>query len=68
MQLRSGDRLAGDVFVNAAGPWAADIAALCHIDLPVRARRRTVYVFSCRTPLPAPVPLVADPSGFWFLS
>jgi glycine/D-amino acid oxidase-like deaminating enzyme len=66
VSLRSGEVLTGDVFVNAAGPWAAPIAASCDIDLPVRARRRTVHVFSCRTALPEPVPLVADPAGFWF--
>ena len=31
----------------------------------MHARRRTVFVFSCPTPLPD-CPLVIDPSGFWF--
>jgi glycine/D-amino acid oxidase-like deaminating enzyme len=66
VRLASGDRLAGDLFVNAAGPWAARVAGFAAIDLPVRARRRVVHVFSCRTPLPGRPPLVADPSGLWF--
>jgi glycine/D-amino acid oxidase-like deaminating enzyme len=34
------------------------------VDLPVFARRRTVYVIACRTPM-ASFPLLIDPSGFW---
>ena len=51
--------------VNAAGPWARRLAADAGIDLPVRARRRTVFVLSCPTKLER-CPLVIDPSGFWF--
>ena len=51
--------------VNAAGPWARALAAAAGIDLPVHARRRTVFVLSCPAPLPG-CPLVIDPSGFWF--
>ena len=51
--------------VNAAGPWARRLAAEAGIDLPVRARRRTVFVLSCPGKLER-CPLVVDPSGFWF--
>ncbi len=63
--LADGSRVACDVVVNAAGPWAAAVAALLDVDLPVRARRRCVFVFACREPLPR-CPLVIDPSGLWF--
>jgi FAD-dependent oxidoreductase domain-containing protein 1 len=63
--LADGSRLPCDVAVNAAGPWAAAVAAMLGIDLPVRARRRTVFVFACRTPLPG-CPLVIDTSGVYF--
>jgi len=33
--------------VNAAGPWARSVAKLAGVELPVAARRRTVYVISC---------------------
>jgi FAD-dependent oxidoreductase domain-containing protein 1 len=62
-----GQRLAADAFVNAAGPWAASVAALAGIALPVHARRRTVFAFHCPTRLPR-TPLVVDPSGIWFRS
>jgi FAD-dependent oxidoreductase domain-containing protein 1 len=50
--------------VNAAGPWAARVAAMAGIDLPVRARARSVFVLACPESLPG-CPLVIDPSGFW---
>jgi len=65
LRLSDGARLAGDVFVDAAGPWAAAVARWAGVDLPVRARRRCVFVFACATPLPR-CPLVIDPTGLWF--
>jgi glycine/D-amino acid oxidase-like deaminating enzyme len=63
--LDDGMRIAGDVFVNAAGPWAAEVARWAGFDLPVHARRRSVFVFACPTALPG-CPLVIDPTGLWF--
>ena len=63
--LRDGSRIPCDVAVNAAGPWAASIAAMLDVDLPVRARRRTIFVFSCRDTL-RDCPLVIDSSGVYF--
>jgi FAD-dependent oxidoreductase domain-containing protein 1 len=62
--LADGSRLHCSHAVNAAGPWARHIAALAGVDLPVFARRRTVYVISCPTPM-SPFPLLIDPTGFW---
>jgi glycine/D-amino acid oxidase-like deaminating enzyme len=59
-----GARMACTHVVNAAGPWARRVAALAGVDLPVFARRRTVYVISCPTAM-TPFPLLIDPSGFW---
>src|SRR5262249_56136129 len=50
--------------VNAAGPWARSIAQLAGVNLPVAARKRTVYVISCPRKM-EPFPLLIDPSGFW---
>ena len=65
IELADGSRVPCGHAVNAAGPWARTIAAAAGIELPVHARRRTVFVLSCPTPLPG-CPLVIDPSGFWF--
>lgn len=62
--LASGERLACAHVINAAGPWAARVAAMADLELPVRARRRSVFVVACRTALPD-CPLLIDPSGVW---
>jgi glycine/D-amino acid oxidase-like deaminating enzyme len=59
-----GSRIACTHVVNAAGPWARRVAAMVGVDLPVFARRRTVYVISCPTAM-NPFPLLIDPTGFW---
>ncbi|MGL4574596.1 MAG: NAD(P)/FAD-dependent oxidoreductase [Burkholderiaceae bacterium] len=63
--LADGTQIAADVFVNAAGPWAGKVAAMAGIDLPVSARRRTVFAVSSPAQLPG-CPMVIDPSGLWF--
>ncbi len=65
VRLADGVVLGCDVAVNAAGPWSARVAGFLGIDLPVRARKRMVYVLSCHASLPD-CPLVIDPSGVWF--
>ena len=65
VRLASGRLIAAGTVVNAAGPWARQVAAMAGIDLPVEARRRCVFVFDARTELPG-CPLVVDTSGIWF--
>ncbi len=62
--LGDGTRLPCGAVVNAAGPWARKVAALAGVDLPVHARRRTVFVIACRQHL-GRFPLLIDPTGFW---
>lgn len=66
LAVRTGDQacVGGDVFVNAAGPWAGKLAALFGVQLPVEARRRSVFAFICPEP-PRPCPLLIDTSGVW---
>ncbi len=45
--LADGSRVECGRLIDAAGPWARSIARLAGVDLPVFARRRTVYVISC---------------------
>jgi len=63
--LGSGARLSCRWLVNAAGTHSRAIAACAGIDLPVFARKRSVFVFTCARP-PAQCPMVIDPSGLWF--
>lgn len=63
--LADGSRVRCGAVVDAAGPWAARVARMAGVDLPVEARRRTVYAFGA-APLPPDCPLVVDTSGLWF--
>jgi FAD-dependent oxidoreductase domain-containing protein 1 len=63
--LKSGGRLDARIIVNAAGPWAGQVAALAGIALPVEPRRRSVFVFDAREK-PAQTPLTIDSNGVWF--
>jgi len=62
--LSDGARIACSHVVNAAGPWARRVAAMAGVELPVFARRRTVYVIACPAKM-HPFPLLIDPTGFW---
>jgi len=64
-RLADGGRLACTHFINAAGTHSRDIAAMIGLDLPVHARKRCVFVFTCPEHI-APCPLLIDPSGLWF--
>lgn len=65
VKLRTGGAIGCGILVNAAGPQAGALAALARIDLPVRPRKRTTFVFDCRESL-QPLPLTIDPTGVAF--
>jgi len=64
VRLADGRRIGADWVVNAAGPHAAAVAAMAGLELPVSPRKRMVFHFDCRTPIPAP--LTVDTSGVYF--
>jgi len=68
VRLASGRVVAAGCVVNAAGPRAAEVAAMAGFDLPVEPRRRYSFMFSAETPLGQSVPLTIDPSGVHFLA
>jgi len=65
--LASGDVVTAGLVINAAGPRAAEVAAMAGFNLPVEPRRRFSFVFSTQTPITHEVPLTIDPSGVHFL-
>jgi FAD-dependent oxidoreductase domain-containing protein 1 len=68
VSLAQGGKIACENLVNAAGPWAGEVAALAGLRLPVEPRKRYVYVIDCRA-VPEALrlaPLTVDPSGVWF--
>jgi FAD-dependent oxidoreductase domain-containing protein 1 len=68
VRLASGARVACGAFVNAAGAsGAARLAAQMGLDIPVRSRKRCVFVFHAHERI-ARCPLVIDTSGVYFRS
>ena len=61
--LESGVQLSCGTVVNAAGPRAAQVAALADLHLPVEPRKRFSFVFDAAEPLDRDLPLTIDPSG-----
>ncbi len=65
VKLRRGGEIGCATVVNAAGPRAAQIAAMAGLALPVRPRKRQVFVIHCASDIPG-CPLVIDPTGLFF--
>lgn len=65
LTLKDTGEIACGTVVDAAGPRAAAIAAMAGLELPVRPRKRLVFVFQCREDIRR-CPLVIDSSGLWF--
>ncbi len=64
VQLRSGASIATGTVVCAAGYHSAKVAAMVGLSLPVRPRKRFVFVIDCRQELPG-CGLLIDPSGVY---
>jgi FAD-dependent oxidoreductase domain-containing protein 1 len=65
VSVAEGGTIACGLVVNAAGPQAGAVAALAGLDLPVRPKKRFIYVVDCRSKVPCGN-LVIDPSGVFF--
>jgi len=65
VRLKGGDTRPAGVVVNAAGPWAGEVAAMAGMALPVVPLRRQVFFFEIREQL-EPLPLTTDPTGVYF--
>jgi len=65
VKLASGERIATPIVVCAAGWHSRNVAAMVGIDLPVRPRKRYVFVIDCPTKIPG-AGLMIDPSGVYF--
>ncbi len=63
--LADGGAVGCGIVINAAGPQAGAVAALAGLVLPVRPRKRFIYVVDCRSKVPC-ANLVIDPTGVFF--
>jgi FAD-dependent oxidoreductase domain-containing protein 1 len=64
VRTRDGQRHEADAVLLAAGAWSAPLGAALGVDLPVRAKKRDVFVLDSPAALPG-CPLLIDPSGVW---
>lgn len=64
-QLERGGTIDCRFVVLSAGTGARALARSAGLELPVVARKRAVYVFTCPERI-VPGPLLVDPSGLWF--
>lgn len=66
VRLADGSRIACGALVNAAGASGGRaVAAMAGVDVPVIARKRCVFSFTCKGEIDNS-PLVIDTSGVWF--
>jgi glycine/D-amino acid oxidase-like deaminating enzyme len=65
VETTDGERYPCDMLVNAAGAWARKLSAMMGIEIPVFARRRSIFNVSSPARL-SPCPLLIDPSGVYF--
>jgi FAD-dependent oxidoreductase domain-containing protein 1 len=63
--LESGQRIAATHFVNAAGAWAKDIAAMVDVDVPIEPLRRFEHYFESQEPI-EPLPYLKDTARLAF--
>nr|WKF60121.1 Dimethylglycine oxidase [Paraburkholderia busanensis] len=65
VRTASGEIYPCDVVVNAAGAWSRRVAEMVGIDIPVFARRRSIFNVTSPGQLER-CPLLIDPSGVYF--
>jgi FAD-dependent oxidoreductase domain-containing protein 1 len=65
VRLADGSEIEAGWVVNAAGPRAAEVAAMAGVELPVRPRKRIVYHVESPASL-GEAPLTIDPTGVYF--
>ena len=63
--LENGIRIEADIFINAAGAWATEIAAMVDVHLPIKPFCRLQHYWLCREEI-EPLPLIKDESGLFF--
>ncbi|MCK9550206.1 FAD-binding oxidoreductase [Aquamicrobium sp.] len=61
--LRTGETIGCGLVVNSAGARGPEIARKAGLEIPVEPRRRSIFIFSCHTPIEGRMPNVIDPSG-----
>ncbi len=67
VETSAGERVRTQVVVNASGPYAAKVAALAGLDLPVYPLRRQIFFTDSFEQLPHVFPLIIDLEHGWYM-
>ncbi len=67
IETATGETIRTPIVVNAAGPYAARIAAMLGIDLPVIPLRRQVFFTGLFEALPPIFPMIVDMEHGWYM-
>lgn len=67
VRTSTGERVKTQVVVNASGPYAARVAALAGLELPVQPLRRQIFFTDPFDELPPAFPLVIDLEHGWYM-
>lgn len=67
VMTKTGERIFSSVVINAAGPYASQVAAMAGLDLPVVPIRRQVFFTSPYQGLPDVFPIIIDLEHGWYM-
>jgi sarcosine oxidase subunit beta len=67
VRTSSGETIHVPTVINAAGPWASEVAKMAGVDLPVRPVRRQIFFTPPFSGLPQSFPLVIDLEYGWYM-
>jgi len=67
VKTESGHEIKADIVVNAAGPWAGQVAALAGLDLPVAPLKRHLFFTGPFDAIPDTFPIIIDIDSGWYL-
>jgi sarcosine oxidase subunit beta len=67
VKTQSGHEIKADMVVNAAGPWAGEVAALAGLELPVAPLKRYLFFTAPFDAIPNVFPVIIDMDSGWYL-
>jgi sarcosine oxidase subunit beta len=67
VETAKGEKILTPLVINAAGPYAARVAAMVGLDLPVRPLRRQIFFTDSFDDLPPAFPLTIDLEYSWYM-
>ena len=67
IQTQTGNSIKPGMVVNAAGPWAGQVAAIAGLELPVGPLKRHLFFTDIFDKIPNVLPMIIDVNSGWYL-